>query len=1344
MALSAVKSTLERALDKDLSDLVRGIRAHKDDERIGYLAASQSFGEHTDVLMLTTNLIRKDLNSGKLYDTSVALSGLSCFVTPDLARDLCDDVLALTMSPKPYIAKKAVLLLYKIFLKNPDALRTAFPRLRKKLEDPDPGVQSAAVNVICELARKNPQNYLSLSPVFFKLMTSSTNNWVLIKIIKLFGALTPLEPRLGKKLIEPLTNLIHNTSAMSLLYECINTVLAGESTVCSCFHRVRLLLSISSGVPDHHASIQLPRRPLAQQECCDWFICQGAMAATLNGSGKRDVPLCSIFFLLQLCVQKLRILIEDSDQNLKYLGLLAMNKILRHHPKSVQAHKDLILACLEDKDESIRLRALDLLHGMVTKTNLIEIVKSLVRHLNSPDIGNYFRSELISTIVRICSQENYHYVVSFEWYVSVLIELAQLNTNRTGELLANQLLDVAVRVASVRQFAVGQMAIFLRSCKSMMTHSNQASLHDVIYAAAWICGEYAGFLEEPRETLEAMLETASFIDLPGHIQSVLVLNCLKLYCKLVAAWFAQTTGGCDVLSDPPPPPPESIDASADLRALVDRLLELTAFLMDKISLFVHSANLEAQERVRGVLLFVSCNSAYRHSMILSVCVFFYDLVRVFPFLLPTVLDGQAIVQFMLIDLGCFHAGKAVSIHQLLHLVVKRLTKLRATASTSPLPQPPPPPPTSTCGGGGGGGGDEDVVDLLGIDADDSLDPLSAVRKTASAADDAPTPATGNHCLPFPPTSLHHPFNPPPQPRWFPLRVHAGLSAVISDTNKLIPSVADDDSSTLPTPQRHQHAEGSNHRSIPHPSATSLFDLSNCLPTWVFVLYGGKSSLAWICLLDSTQPPPSSDLLNGVHGVLVELGGLFAGEVHPVAAKAQRKVPLPEGLDLDAWINEPPPPPKLTLASPSSLLPTDAPLDRHKKRSKKGVIGESATGGIFSGLVEPEGPKPVKLTQAELDEMRKQRLLLQESNPHYLKSTKKRSQGSVSEEPEAPPVVEAPSTDVPKSKLALIALLTVLTSTPKLASSDKFAMEMQKQLKEIGRQKAKTPTGCIFLLHGYSTRGKARKGQRPRKERVPVPEESEEAVDFPTSVPVSTVVDLPEPPNRLPCRLQGVTPNDVDSPDEESELDPNDPHRLLNIQLDIPSMEEATLDTPSRPSTDTKKTLQTRNKKKKASKVNGTSGVGGAQARKEPSRRHVQSNDQRGEIKQPRSDQPPVISEEAFVDLLSNFKAVTAARAKVRCPATAEALSAGNSHLLEPTFVSLLGALSKAASLSVVERVGTSASVYAEVATTPVCVLIKLSTSTGSVSIEAKSEDETASTDLVQRVKTLVKGFRPAE
>lgn len=102
-------------------------------QRIGYLAASQCFHESTDVIMLTTNQIRKvgdalvfmylvrisrllplsnlfclidifhflflsffqDLSSPNQYDTGVALTGLSCFVTPDLARDLANDIMTL-------------------------------------------------------------------------------------------------------------------------------------------------------------------------------------------------------------------------------------------------------------------------------------------------------------------------------------------------------------------------------------------------------------------------------------------------------------------------------------------------------------------------------------------------------------------------------------------------------------------------------------------------------------------------------------------------------------------------------------------------------------------------------------------------------------------------------------------------------------------------------------------------------------------------------------------------------------------------------------------------------------------------------------------------------------------------------------------------------------------------------------------------------------------------------------------------------------------------------------------------------------------------------------------------
>lgn len=60
------------------------------------------------------------------------------------------------------------------------------------------------------------------------LRSASSNNWVLIKVVKLLGSLVPLEPRLAKKLTEPLSDIITTTPAKSLLYECVNTLLCGE------------------------------------------------------------------------------------------------------------------------------------------------------------------------------------------------------------------------------------------------------------------------------------------------------------------------------------------------------------------------------------------------------------------------------------------------------------------------------------------------------------------------------------------------------------------------------------------------------------------------------------------------------------------------------------------------------------------------------------------------------------------------------------------------------------------------------------------------------------------------------------------------------------------------------------------------------------------------------------------------------------------------------------------------------------------------------------------------------------------------------------------------------------
>lgn len=97
-------------------------------KRIGYLAASQCFHPDSEVrsvyrskfplkivsinlyyfqlLMLTTNMIRKDLNSQNQYDAGVALSGLSCFISPDLSRDLANDIMTLVSIRRQFYLMK--------------------------------------------------------------------------------------------------------------------------------------------------------------------------------------------------------------------------------------------------------------------------------------------------------------------------------------------------------------------------------------------------------------------------------------------------------------------------------------------------------------------------------------------------------------------------------------------------------------------------------------------------------------------------------------------------------------------------------------------------------------------------------------------------------------------------------------------------------------------------------------------------------------------------------------------------------------------------------------------------------------------------------------------------------------------------------------------------------------------------------------------------------------------------------------------------------------------------------------------------------------------------------------
>ena len=187
----------------------------------------------------------QDISSALPPTISLPLVTLPHVITPSLALSLLSDLLPRLSHSIPMIRKKTVVALYRLALVYPETLRPAWPKIKDLLmsEEEDSSVTAAVINVVCELGWRRPKDFLPLAPRLFDLLIDGGNNWMAIKIIKLvcrawrqgrsvtnihqFATLTPLEPRLVKKLLPPLTSLIRTTPAMSLLYECINGIIQG-------------------------------------------------------------------------------------------------------------------------------------------------------------------------------------------------------------------------------------------------------------------------------------------------------------------------------------------------------------------------------------------------------------------------------------------------------------------------------------------------------------------------------------------------------------------------------------------------------------------------------------------------------------------------------------------------------------------------------------------------------------------------------------------------------------------------------------------------------------------------------------------------------------------------------------------------------------------------------------------------------------------------------------------------------------------------------------------------------------------------------------------------------------
>lgn len=427
-------------------------------KRTGYLAASISFNPSTDVILLLTHQLRKDLNSANPHEVSLALQTLSSICTPDLARDLTPELFTLLNSNKGFIKKKAIATVLRVFELYPDSVRVCFKRLVENLENADVGIVSAIVGVFCELANKEPRSYLPLAPEFYRILVDSRNNWVLIKVLKIFAKLVPLEPRLGKRVVEPICEHLRRTGAKSLSFECIRTIL------CS----------------------------LTQHELA-----------------------------VKLAVEKIREFLTEDDPNLKYLGLQALAAIAPMSSNAVVQNKEVVIKSLSDEDVNIKFEALRLVMAMVSEDNVAEICRVLINYALKSDPE--FCNEILGSILSTCSRNYYEIIVDFDWYVSLLGEMARVPHCQKGEEIENQLVDIGMRVRDVRPELV-RVGRDLLIDPALL---GNPSIHRILSAAAWVSGEYVEFCKNPFELMEALLQPRTNL-LPPSVRAVYIHSAFKV------------------------------------------------------------------------------------------------------------------------------------------------------------------------------------------------------------------------------------------------------------------------------------------------------------------------------------------------------------------------------------------------------------------------------------------------------------------------------------------------------------------------------------------------------------------------------------------------------------------------------------------------------------------------------------------------------------------------------------------------------------------------------------------------------------------------------------------------
>lgn len=380
-----------------------------------------------------------DLNHSNQYIVGLALCALGNIASIEMSRDLFTEVENLMSTANPYIRRKAALCAMRICRKVPDLQENFLEKSKLLLSDRNHGVLMCGLTLaidMCEAEEAEEgqegviEMFRPLAPGLVRslkgLTTSGytpehdvagiTDPFLQVKVLRLLRVLARGDAATSELINDILAQVATNTDSSknvgnAILYEAVLTILDIEAD-------------------------------------------SGLRVLGVNILGK---------------------FLSNKDNNIRYVALNTLNKVVAIEPNAVQRHRNTILECLRDPDISIRRRALDLSFMLINEGNVRVLVRELVAFLEVAD--NEFKPSM-TTQIGIAADR---FAPNKRWHVDTILRVLKL----AGAYVKEQILSSFVRLIATTP----ELQTYCAQ-KLYLSLKEDISQEGLILAGTWVIGEY--------------------------------------------------------------------------------------------------------------------------------------------------------------------------------------------------------------------------------------------------------------------------------------------------------------------------------------------------------------------------------------------------------------------------------------------------------------------------------------------------------------------------------------------------------------------------------------------------------------------------------------------------------------------------------------------------------------------------------------------------------------------------------------------------------------------------------------------------------------------------------------